>query len=289
MEERYEEGLIKGSIDSMTIEKTEKILNQMKTCICKVIGDKIGTGFFCKILYQNKLIPVMITNYHVISDNYINNNKQIKISINENKDIININNKSKIYSSKINEYDIMIIKLNEDKYNYLELDQNIFKDKSESLYENESIYILHYPNGGKASVSYGYGIERINDYDIKHLCNTESGSSGGPILSLESNKIIGIHKGFINKENNHFNIGTFIKFPLNEINKKNEIRMKIKINKDDINKEIYFLDNTNGFKYKGIVHYHDNLKELNEYNTELYIDNKKVEYKKYFKPEKENI
>ena len=47
MEERYEEGLIKGSIDSMTIEKTEKILNQMKTCICEVIGDdKIGTGFF---------------------------------------------------------------------------------------------------------------------------------------------------------------------------------------------------------------------------------------------------
>ena len=170
---KCEEGLIKGSIDSMTIEKTEKILSQMKTCICKVIGDKIGTGFFCKILYQNKLIPVMITNYHVISDNYINNNKQIKISINENKDIININNKSKIYSSKINEYDIMIIKLNEDKYNYLELDQNIFKDKSESLYENESIYILHYPNGGKASVSYGYGIEKkmimiLNIYVIQN-------------------------------------------------------------------------------------------------------------------------
>ena len=71
MEERCEEGLIKGSIDSMTIEKTEKILNQMKTCICKVIGEKIGTGFFCKILFQNKLIPVMITNYHVINDNYI--------------------------------------------------------------------------------------------------------------------------------------------------------------------------------------------------------------------------
>ncbi len=230
MEERYEEGLIKGSIDSMTIEKTEIILDQMKKCICKVIGDKIGTGFFCKILYENKLIPVLITNYHVINDNYIKNNKQIKISINEKYEIININNKSKIYSSQINEYDIMIIKLNEDnKYNYLELDENIFKDNSESLYKNESIYILHYPNGDKASVSYGYGIEKINDYDIKHLCNTESGSSGGPILNLQSNKIIGIHKGYIKKENKSFNIGTFIKFPLNEINKvNNEIRMKIK-------------------------------------------------------------
>ena len=66
--------------------------------------------------------------------------------------------------------------------------------------------------------------------------------------------------------------------------------MEIKINKDDISKEIYFLDNTDGFKDdEGIKHYHDNLKELNESNTELYINNKKVEYKKYFIPEKEGI
>ena len=32
---------------------------------------------------------------------------------------------------------------------------------------------------------------------------------------------------------------------------------------------------------------HDNLQELNEFNTELYIDNEKVKYKKYFIPKKE--
>ena len=37
------------------------------------------------------------------------------------------------------------------------------------------------------------------------------------------------------------------------------------------------------------MHNHDNLKELNEYNTELYINDKKMKYKKYFKPEKEGI
>ena len=38
----------------------------------------------------------------------------------------------------------MIIKINEDnKYNCLELDQNIMKDNSELLYENESIYIYY--------------------------------------------------------------------------------------------------------------------------------------------------
>ena len=36
-------------------------------------------------------------------------------------------------------------------------------------------------------------------------------------------------------------------------------------------------------------HFHDNLKELNELNTELYINNKKYKYKKYFIPEKEGI
>jgi len=66
--------------------------------------------------------------------------------------------------------------------------------------------------------------------------------------------------------------------------------MIIEIDQYDINKDIYFLDNSNGYiDDKGIEHYHDNLKELNESNTELYINNKKVKYKKYFKPKKEGI
>jgi hypothetical protein len=75
---------------------------------------------------------------------------------------------------------------------------------------------LHYPNGGEGKVSYGKGIEKINEYDISHLCNTESDSSGAPILSLLTNKVIGIHKA-ANKIKN-FNIGTYLKFPLSELN-----------------------------------------------------------------------
>ena len=38
---------------------------------------------------------------------------------------------------------------------------------------------------------------------------------------------------------------------------------------------------------KKIKHYeHDNLKELNDLNTELYINDEKYKYNKYFKPEK---
>ena len=72
------------------------------------------------------------------------------------------------------------------------------------------------------------------------------------------------------------------------IHKTNEIKLTVEINKDDINEDIYFLDNTDG-TYNEIKHFHDNLKELNESNTELYINDIKYKYKKYFKPDKEGI
>ena len=191
--------------------------------------------------------------------------------------------------SKKEEYDITIIKLNEDDINdCLEIDENIFNINSENTYKDEPIYILHYPNSSKASISYGKGIEKIREYDVKHLCNTQHGSSGGPILSLLTNKVIGIHKGCINKRNERYNIGTFLKFPLNDLNNiKDEIIIRINIDENDINKEIYFLDNTDYTTYEieyrtFIKHYHDNLKELNNDNTELYINGDKKEYKKYF-------
>ena len=85
----------------------------------------------------------------------------------------------------------------------------------------ESIYILHYPIGLNISVSYGKGIKiSDNNIDLVHKCNTLKGSSGGPILNLTTNKVIGIHNGFIQKSNENINIGTLLKFPLNELNVK---------------------------------------------------------------------
>ena len=54
---------------------------------------------------------------------------------------------------------------------------------------------------------------------MQHLCNSEISSFGGSILSLATNKIIGIHRGLItDKNNNNINAGSFLKFPLNEFN-----------------------------------------------------------------------
>ena len=199
MEERIEEGKIKNAQPSKLLKETK--LNFMNDCICKISSKKIGTGFFCKINYKDSPSPVLITNYHVIDNDYIENENIIKLYINDRCKIININKDRKIYSSENNKYDIMIIELKEEDEikNFLELDPNIFNNNIENIYKDELIYILHFPYDSNATISYGRGLEKINDYDIKHKCNTENGSSGGPILNFMNNKVIGIHKGCIKK------------------------------------------------------------------------------------------
>jgi len=256
MEDKYEEGIIKDAEEMKPLEDTDQ--KEKGKCICKINGSKIGTGFFCKVVYQNKLIPVLITNYHVIDDNFIESKDNIKIYINEKYKIIKINKNNIIYLSRNNEYDIIIIRLEEDDIeNYLEIDENIFSQNSELTYKDEPIYILHHPKADKAKISYGNGIEKINEYDIKHLCNTEEGSSGSPILSAMTNKIIGLHKAAIRKGGIvKYNLGTFLKYPLSDLNShKNEIiyisdkqdvkeKNNIKIlEKNEINKKKKELDN----------------------------------------------
>ena len=69
-------------------------------------------------------------------------------------------------------------------------------------------------------------------------------------------------------------------------NKFNQIRLELKVENKDIGKDIYFLGD-NIKKFSGGKH--KLLKELNEKNVELFIDNKCYKFEKYFKPEKEGI
>ena len=70
--------------------------------------------------------------------------------------------------------------------------------------------------------------------------------------------------------------------------KNTNIFIIINIEEKDVNKNIYFLDNYYYDENDDKKHTHDHLKELNENNTELYINNNKMEkYEKYFRPKKE--
>ena len=197
--------------------QTNRIIdNQLEKYLCQVYDSKEnkGSGFVCKIPFPDEfhLLPVLITNNHVLNEDELAN-KKIKISFDDDKiiKIINIFPDRKIYTS-IN-YDTTIIEIIPEKDDikyFLDVEIN-----SDQLNDKEQIYILQYPNGINCSVSYGY-IHDINDFNIAHKCSTENGSSGGPIILLNTFKVIGVHKG---SSKFNFNLGTLLKYPVLDFNK----------------------------------------------------------------------
>ena len=214
MEEVEEEIYCQKSAKIVLKEGLMKIEEQMEKSVCKIYkkdGSK-GTGFFCIIKYNNKDIPVMLTNYHIIDNKFIEKNDEIEITINDDKENAKILLRSKIiYTSK--KYDTTIIELKGEKdkiKNYMKIDEKYLNNDSNIIYE-KSIYIIQYSSGDKIGVSFGV-IDKIDEHKIEHCCNTESGSSGSPIINLTNNEIIGIHIG--GKKSNEINFGTLLKYPI---------------------------------------------------------------------------
>ena len=235
MSDIKQEKLIKEQPIPVSLENTKKILFQMENCICKIYMNNggIGTGFLCKIPFNNNLLPVLITNNHVLNKNDIDNNKIIKLMINNKAKKIEIDNSRKKYTNSDKNIDITIIEIKPKKdgiNNYLEIDDiNKDKDTIELEYKNKSIYIIHYPNE-ELSVSYGLIKNIIDNRRINHYCNTEEGSSGSPILSLKTFKVIGIHYG--GSQTLKLNYGTYIKYGIDEFNKYNNKNIKLMINNE---------------------------------------------------------
>ena len=224
---------INDSPEPVSISGTRTILEQMINCICKIkVDQSIGTGFFCRINYGiNKTMKFLMTNFHVLTKNYYDKTKTIDLLINDEKIVkpIDLTKKRHIYFDE-EKYDIILIEILDIDgiNNFLELDDNLFREKEDALYKQKSIYVPQYPNGKNAAVSYGIlkSFDEVNNSNILHTCSTEKGSSGSPILNLETNKVIGIHKeGSVNF---NFNMGTFLKYPLidfieNKLNKEKAV------------------------------------------------------------------
>jgi len=254
----------------ITSEGMEIILNQMKNNICKIYmsnGNK-GTGFFCKITFlDKKYLHVLITNNHLIDEDYLGKDSKIFFTINNNKIKKEITiGKRRTYTSK--KYDITIIEIFEDKddiHDFFDINFDINGDNYDysNIYINKSIYILQYPNNEKVSVSFGIikDVDFFEVFDIRHFCLTDKGSSGSPMLNLINNKLIGIHKG--TEENYNYNKGTLLIYPIKEfvaqISKKiNVIKGVLDIQLSEIN---------------------DNVMLFNTYVKEgldVYLDNKKI-------------
>ena len=238
-------------VNPVNIKSTKKILEQMSNCICKIKNNQlIGNGFFCKIpLKDNNKITVLMTSYQIINETYFNNNNQIILFMNDYNEqkIIYYNPMRNIYYNKI--YNITIIEINDydniNMNNFLEIDDdNLFGNNIKTFYENKSIYILHYINNGKASVSYGK-INSLLQNNINHMCYIESSSIGGPILNLTNNKVIGLTL--------FGNQGTIINYPIEDfINRYQNPQQINMINNFNPNMNINMNMNINNFGIQGL-------------------------------------
>ena len=202
---------INSSLEPLSIDATVKILEQMKSCVCKIFNTKQGTGFFVKIPYKNRVLPVLITNNHVIGENDIMKKETITVYLNNEKIAkkIKFDNERIYYINK--KLDVTIIEIKENKddiKNFLELDDKIkeclkmdnsdkIQDFLENIYMTKSIYSINYPEGKKVVVSYAQP-PRFSEQKIRHKCITKEGSLGSPIL-LSENQIIAhnLNKKFI--------------------------------------------------------------------------------------------
>ena len=216
------ESCLLGHPKQFSYQSIKIIKKQMENCICSVkYRDEKATGFFTKItaLTINKIITVLILCNHT-HDKNLKGDETFTLDIKSEKDVKKINLKGrKYYTSE--KYDTTIIELKEDDNikDTLELDENFIANK----YLDETLYILHYPNCD-LSVSFGTLKDIYEDkpYLFQHLCCTQEGSSGGPILKAD-NKVIGIHQGGCKnkdgKEEN-YNLGIFLNEPIAEFIKK---------------------------------------------------------------------
>ena len=288
---------------SVSKRRTKIIYDQMNDSFYKIKGkdNKFGIGIFCKVILNNKTIFFLMTNFHLIDNNYIENNSGIKIKI--NNELINLKFGDKRFKYINKEYDLSIIEIKENKIiklNYLEIDESLYNKELTNISNKDSIYIIHHNNSKQNEISVSYGIIRyINNLKFTCSCNINSSGTISPIFNLNNNKLIGI---YINNsyQSKQFIKGIFLKNVINVFNElinlhknifevKNEINILIKVFKEDINRKIYFL-NKEYMKYKenNLIENNDNnLEYLNELNTELYINEKLVKYKKYFKPNNE--
>jgi len=228
--------------------------------VCKIIlnKDKKGTGFLCKIPFPDfyNLLPVLISNNHVLKEEHILIGKTINFSLKDDTKMISIHidKTRKKYTNE--DYDITIIEIKKsDNLNidlFLEVDNSINTDNPKKVYNDQSVYIIHYPFS--KTIQYSPGKINIfeNNIDIKYFCATEEGSSGGPILISESHKVIGVHKG--SSKRFDYNIGIFIKAPITDFyNKQSNNCFNDKIILD--NNKFMIFDNLTLIKKLGSGHF----------------------------------
>ena len=219
------------------------IFFQLDNCICKVYQEDggVGTGFFCLLPNPDirKTLPVLITNNHVLKEKDLKNDK-IKIEMLNIKKTKYLELKNrKVFTNK--KIDITIIEIKPDlddlelNQNFLEIDKEALIENNNHVKEGSNIYVLQIPRGVEESWADG-PISSIKGDFIHHRCATKNGSSGGPILCLLHQRVIGVHRGAIEdyekEEKKIANLGILIKTVIKIFNEEYPSKFdKIKLTK----------------------------------------------------------
>ena len=172
---------------------TQKILEQMNNCFNK-IKETNNICFFTKIKIKNIIIPVIITSYQIIN-NIANNNK---INVYINNELIKIELGKIKYFNK--DYELAIIQIKENnKINYLELDNYLYLKESELYYNKESIYIINCNNKNDIYVAYKNNINNLELIIASNL--NKDNINFSLIFNLANNKLIGLYDNNYNYRN----------------------------------------------------------------------------------------
>ena len=264
----------------------QNILNQMNNSIYKfsIKKGKFDFGFFYKIKYKENDIPVAIINNYQFDKHYINT---INVIINNEVKAIELGDRR--YKNKDYNITILEIKGEIDDFNFIEEDNDFHGFEIKEFYPKESIYIIQY-NKENLDVQVSYGIiNTIHKENIIYKANITQKNNFSLIFNLSNNKLIGIHQNALDC----YNKGVLLKHIINEFinaikynqNYMNEIHITLNIDEDDINKDIYYLDNYE-YECDGKIHFHDSLEELKHWNTEISINDEIASFNKYFKPQR---
>ena len=183
-----------------------------------------GTGFFVKLERNKKPFYCLMTNQHVIESEMILNKEIIFLYDNEERLIseikLNIKERIIICFMELLKLDVTLVEIipkdNINYQTYFLLPYNFNNDFNPHQFMIKDIEIMQYPQGGEQCFSYGKtcGLYPDNYNIFIHNCNTNFGSSGGPIFLSGDQRVIAIHKGVYNvvKENAGIFIEPIIKY-----------------------------------------------------------------------------
>ena len=189
-----------------------------------------GSGFFCKIPYTENddlLLPVLITNNHVLSEEILNHKNDIEIIIDGETKNISLNQR-KIWNDKEMDFTCIEIKEKDNIHTFFNLDDNVLDNNCEKNFYLKKNVIVYGINKIEKKVSFSNGIiEKNEDCFFVYTCNTFQGCSGGFIVNQSNNNVIGIHRGEIDKKGR--NSGIYIRSII-KIIKKNKENFIVKVN-----------------------------------------------------------